>query len=370
MRILFLSGTAVGGSAMSTRELAQRMAARGHEVDVLLRVETAPRRWMLQHRLVNLAVRLPRLLAQPVWRVAGLVGGGRQLVNESPIRLWSTILPENSLRKFLRDQPPDVVVAASVGRMAWRSIRKELSAAGIASVLYLREEAAIGHLDISNAPPELLLTNAATLSERAAAIGFRAHFVPSVVSLDAIRVDTSREVVLFINPVEISGREVAVALARECPEMRFAFVESWTLKPEERRWLEDALKGLENVELRPRTDDPSELYGDAAALLAPYLTNGRPRVVLEAQANGVPVLGSSLDALVEAIGPGGLTVDADAPIAEWASALRYLLGPTNYDGFVSAARTYSERSEVDPETIVGEFERLLLELVATRKGSS
>ncbi|MBJ7382526.1 MAG: hypothetical protein JHC66_08060, partial [Acidimicrobiia bacterium] len=63
---------------MSTRELAERMAARGHEVDVLLRVETAPRRWMLQHRLVNLAVRLPRLLAQPVWSIAGLIGGHRR----------------------------------------------------------------------------------------------------------------------------------------------------------------------------------------------------------------------------------------------------------------------------------------------------
>ncbi|MBJ7281715.1 MAG: glycosyltransferase, partial [Acidimicrobiia bacterium] len=255
-------------------------------------------------------------------------------------------------------------------RMAWRSIREELSAADIASVLYLREEAAIGHLDISNAPPDLLLANAATLTERAAAIGFSAQFVPSVVSLDGIRVDTTREVVLFINPVEISGRGVAVALARECPETRFAFLESWPLKPEERRWLADTLVGLANVELRPRTDDPNELYGDAAVLLAPYLTNGRPRVVLEAQANGVPVLGSSLDALVEAIGPGGLTVDADAPIAEWATALRYLLSPTNYDGFVAAARTYSERSEVDPEMIVGEFETLLLELMTTRGGAS
>lgn len=355
---------------MSTIELAQRVAARGHEVDVLLRVETAPRRWMLQHRLVNLAVRLPRLLAQPVWSVAGVIGRRRQLVSESPVRVWSTILPENSLRKFLRDQSPDVVVAASIGRMAWRSIKEDLSDAEIASVLYLREETAIGHLDISNAPPDLLLTNAAALSERAAAIGFSAHFVPSVVSLDEIRVDTTREVVLFINPVEISGRAVAVALARECPEIRFAFVESWPLKPEERRWLTDALIGLENVELRPRTDDPNELYGDAAVLLAPYLSNGRPRVVLEAQANGVPVLGSSLDALVEAIGPGGLTVDADAPIAEWATALRSLLSPTNYDEFVSSARTYSERSEVDPESIVGEFERLLLELVAKEEDGS
>jgi len=370
MRILFLSGTAVGGSAMSTRELAERMATRGHEVDVLLRVETSPRRWMLQHRLVNLAVRLPRLLARPVWSIAGLIGGRRRLVDESPVRVWSTILPENSLRIFLRQGAPDVVVAASLGRMAWRSIRAELSTAGIASVLYLREESAIGHLDISDAPPDLLLTNAAALSERAAAIGFRAHFVPSVVSLDGIRVNTTREVVLFINPVEISGRAVAVALARECPEIRFAFVESWPLSEEERQWLEKACLGLTNIELRPRTDDPNELYGDAAVLLAPYLTNGRPRVVLEAQANGVPVLASSVEALVEAVGPGGLSVDVDAPVAEWASALHSLLSPDKYSEFVAAARTFSDRTEVDPEIIVGEFERLLKELVATRSGAS
>jgi len=370
MRILFLSGTAVGGSAMSTRELAAGMGARGHEVEVLLRVETAPRRWMLQHRLVNKAVRLPKVFAQPVWRVAGLIGRGRRLVEDGAVRVWSTILPENSMQKFLRSQTWDVVVVASIGRMAWRSIREDLRAAGIASVLYLREESAIGHLDISNAPPDLLLANAATLKERANALGFDAHFLPSVVSLDRIRVETTREVVLFINPVEISGREVAVALARECPEIRFAFVESWPLEQEERKWLEDACEGLANVELRPRTDDPKSLYGDAAVLLAPYLTNGRPRVVLEAEANGIPVLGSSVEALVEAIGPGGLCVDADAPVADWVTALRYLLGAAVYDGFVVTARTYSERSEVNPEVIVGEFEKLLVELVSTREGNN
>ena len=370
MRILFLSGTAVGGSAMSTRELAKRMGARGHDVEVLMRVETAPRRWMLQHRLVNLAVKLPRLLAQPVWRIAGLIGRRRQLVDDGPVREWSTILPENSLRQFLGRQALDVAVVSSIDRMAWRSIRQELRSAEVASVLYLREETAIGHLDISNAPPDLLLSNAEILKKRADAIGFNAYFVPSVVSLDAVQVETTRAVVLFINPVEISGRAVAVGLARECPEIRFAFVESWPLSEEERKWLENACLGLTNVELRSRTDDPKQLYGDAAVLLAPYLTNGRPRVVLEAQSNGVPVLGSSVEALAEAIGPGGLCIDADAPMTLWVGALRDLLSAAKYDDFVKAARTYSQRAEVNPETIVGEFERLLIDLVSGQEGSS
>ncbi|MFM8972897.1 MAG: hypothetical protein ACKOOG_09720, partial [Actinomycetota bacterium] len=159
MRILFVSGTAVGGSATSTRELATALAARGHEVALLARVATAPRRWMVQHRLVNSAHSHPRL-AGPLGAVAGRIGRRARLVRTEPFREYSTILVENSLPGLLPDLAPDVVVAASIGRMAWRSVRVDLHAAGIPSVLYMREESAIGHLAISEAPPDLLLANA------------------------------------------------------------------------------------------------------------------------------------------------------------------------------------------------------------------
>src|SRR5207244_11535542 len=96
---------------------------------------------------------------------------------------------------------------------------------------------------------------------------------------------------------------------------------------------------------------------------APYLTNGRPRVVLEAQANGIPVLASNLPAVVEAVGPGGVTVEAEAPIAEWVDALNRLLEPATYDALTAAALAHAHRPEVDTEQIVTRFEDALAHLV-------
>jgi len=366
MRILFVSGTAVGGSASSTRELATALAARGHDVGLLARVATAPRRWMLQHRLVNASVsREGSFLGAAAERAAARIGRRARLVRTDPFREWSTILVENSLGPVRAAFAPEVVVASSIGRMAWRSVRAELAAAGIPSVLYLREESAIGHLAISDAPPDLLLANAHQHDAAARAAGFEAHVVPSVVDLSRARVESTREVVLFVNPVEVSGRELAVGVARACPDLRFAFVESWPLSEEERRWLDAALAGLANVERRPRVDDLRRLYGDARVLLVPYRTNGRPRVVLEAQANGIPVLATDLPALTEAVGPGGVAVPSDAGPGEWARALRDLLEPDRYEDLSVAARAYAGRAEVDPDVIVGRFAELVGALVGT-----
>lgn len=370
MRILFVSGTAVGGSASSTRELAAALASRGHTVGVLARVATAPRRWMLQHRLVNAAERTAGTpLAGPFRFAAGRIGRRAVPVRDAPFREWSTILVENSLGAVLAEFRPEVVVASSIGRMAWRSVRHDLAARGIPSVLYLREESAIGHLAVSDAPPDLLLANAHVHEAAAAAVGHTAHVVPSVVDVERARVASTREVILFVNPVEISGREVAVGVARACPDLRFAFAESWPLSAEERAWLDRACAATPNIERRARVDDLRLLYGDARVLLAPYRTNGRPRVVLEAQVNGIPVVATDLPALREAVGPGGVTVDAQAGPGEWAEQLRAVLDPERYAALEVAARDHAARAEVDTATIVGRFETLIRALVAPAAGA-
>ncbi|MFM7270464.1 MAG: glycosyltransferase [Actinomycetes bacterium] len=363
MRILFVSGTAVGGSASSTRELAAALAARGHDVAVLARVATAPRRWMLHHRLVNAAHSHPRLHSALV-AAAGRIGRRVRLVQTESFTEYASIVVENSFPPLLSAFGPDVVVASSIGRMAWRSVRADLAVAGIPSVLYLREESAIGHLTISAAPPDLLLANAHVHEDAARRAGFVAHVVPSVVAISRALVESTREVVLFVNPVEVSGRDLAVGIARACPDFRFAFVESWPLSADERAWLDNACAGLGNVERRPRVDDLRRLYGDARVLLAPYRTNGRPRVVLEAQANGIPVLATDLPALTEAVGPGGLVVAAAAGPGVWAARLRELLEPDHYEALSAAARTHAAREDVDPEAIVTRFEALMRSLVS------
>jgi glycosyltransferase involved in cell wall biosynthesis len=274
-------------------------------------------------------------------------------------------VPENSTGRLLRDFRPDVVVASSIGRVAWRRIRTQLAAHRIPSVLYIREESALGHLTISDAPPDLLLTNAHTYAERTAVLGHPALVVPSVVTVDRYLVESTRERVLFVNPVPSYGLEAALALAAARPDVAFAFVEWWKLDDDARAEMDRRLAALPNVVLRPATPDPGRVYADARVLLAPFLLDGRPRVVLEAQANGIPVLASDLPALRETVGPGGRFVAADAPAAAWADALGDIIDdPERYRQACEAARAHAQREEVDPDAIVTRFERALAELVS------
>ncbi len=367
MRILFVSGTSIGGSAHSTRELADRLVEHGHHVAVLFRIEGAPRTRQLHKRAINLVVKLGRSpLARPVDAVAAMLSRRPRRADEAvPYEVWQTSIPENSLRSVLRSFGPDVVVASSIGRVAWRRIRAELAELGIPSVLYLREQSALGHLTISEAPPDLLMANAHTYVERAASLGHAALMVPSVVSVDRYLVKSTRERVLFVNPVDSYGLETALALAAARPDVGFAFVEWWELDDVQRRALEEQLARLPNVVLRPATTDPGAVYADARVLLAPFLLDGRPRVVLEAQANGIPVLASDLPALRETVGTDGHFVGAEAPVAEWAAALGDLIDdPVRYQAASDAARAHAHREEVDPDVIVSRFERALADLVA------
>lgn len=368
MRILFVSGTAIGGSAHSTRELAERLTAHGHDVAILFRVE-GPRVRALHKRAVNLVTKLGSSpLAPRVDRIASMIGRTPTRDRGSvTYEVWESVVIENSLRTVMRSFGPDVVVASSLGRVAWKRIRLILQSLGIPSVLYIREENALGHLSISHAPPDLLLTNAHTYADRAAQLGTPAVMIPSVVTVDRYLVTSTRERVLFVNPVPSYGLETALDLAAARPDVLFAFVEWWKLEDEERAALNERLAAkLPNVLLRPATDDPGTVYADARVLLAPFLLDGRPRVILEAQANGIPVLARDLPALRETVGSGGRLVRSDASIEEWATALGAIIDdPDRYREACDAARAYAQREEVDPGVIVTRFERALADLVAS-----
>jgi len=373
MRILFVSGTPIGGSAHSTRELAARLAEHGNDVAILFRVER-PRVRALHKRLVNLATKLGRsMLARPVDRTAAMISRKPRRSRESVgYEVWESAVIENSIASVIRTFAPDVVVASSLGRVAWRRIRLLLADLGIPSVLYIREEAALGHLVISKAPPDLLLANSHTYAEEATKLGYPAQMFPSVVTVDNYLVKSTRERVLFVNPVPSYGLEAALDLAASRPDVLFAFVEWWKLEPDERAALNQRLaKRLPNVELRPATSDPGAIYADARVLLAPFLLDGRPRVVLEAQANGIPVLARDLPALRETVGTGGRLVRGDASAEEWATALGELIDdPVKYQEACDAALAYAARDEVDPAVIVSRFEHALAELVTEFRNPS
>ncbi len=108
MRILFVSGTSIGGSAHSTRELADRLVEHGHHVAILFRVEDASRTRHIHKRAINLVVKLePSPLARPVDAAAAVLARRphRSAENVS-YEVWQTQILENSLPRVLKTFGP------------------------------------------------------------------------------------------------------------------------------------------------------------------------------------------------------------------------------------------------------------------------
>jgi glycosyltransferase involved in cell wall biosynthesis len=95
----------------------------------------------------------------------------------------------------------------------------------------------------------------------------------------------------------------------------------------------------------------------------PYRVDNRPRVITEAQSNGIPVVAADVPALREAIGEGGAVVPTD-DIDAWVSELRSLWNDQErYDSLADAALAHSQRPEIDPAAVAHEFELLIERLL-------
>jgi glycosyltransferase involved in cell wall biosynthesis len=367
VKVVFVSGVSVGGSARSTRELAGALARRGHDVTVVLGRPRPAWADRVFQRGVNAWVKLePGPASVPVLAALRWVGHGSSPVVDdtsgADVRL--AYVPENAYLEFL-DPRPDAVVVSSTWRAPWRWIRADLDRRAIPSVLYVREDHALGHLTVSDAPPDVLVANAEAHATRLAAAGHEAVVLPSVIDRTASAVESTRRTVLLVNPVPEYRVDLVDALAQARPDIPFVLQESWPLEPEARAEVDRVVGARGNVEFRPRVDDPTDLYRDARVLFAPY-PSGRPRVVPEAQHNGIPVLAAAQPALAEAVGEGGALVDLDAPASVWLDALTALWDDdAHYADLSHRAREHDRRPELDPDHIVERFEALLAGAAAT-----
>ncbi len=174
--------------------------------------------------------------------------------------------------------------------------------------------------------------------------------------------------ILLVNPIPLLGGDRLFPVAAARPDLRFAVQESGLLSSTEREAVHRWASGHANVEVRPFTSEPAAMFRDARLLLVPHRVDNRPRVVLEAQTNGIPVIASDYPGLVESVGPGGLIVaDTDDP-APWVEAVTTALEPDTYSRLVAAASEHAQRDEVDPEVIVDRFEALVSELIRRSPG--
>ncbi len=365
LKFLFVSNDTRGGSSVSQRQLARRLTERGHEVEILAATVESRLARPLYDQQVDLSTKLRNSPLRPALLALQRPMGRRIRRIDTPDHpTWLCAIPENGFRSIRRRFEPDVVVAASIDRVSWRRLRAQLRTAGIPSVLYLREASAKGHLTVTGAAPDLLLANAESLALEARAAGYECTVVPSIVELDRSRTETTRTKVVLVNPIEMLGGDRVWGLARARPDIPFVLRESNMMSEAEIDAVTRPLADHPNVTLLPYTTDPAELYLEARVLLVPHRVDNRPRVVLEAQANGIPVLATEFPGLIEAVGAGGSLVPNDAPADAWVQALGAIWDDDDrYAMLVRTAREHANRDEVSPDRILDRFESLVATLM-------
>ncbi len=365
LKYLFVSNDTRGGSSVSQRQLARRLAERGHTVEILAATVESRVARPLYDRQVDLSTRLRTSSLRPALLALQRPLGRRIRRIATPDHpTWVCAIPENGFRSLRRRFEPDVVVAASIDRVSWRRLRAQLQAASIPSVLYLRESAAKGHLTVTGAPPDLLLANAESLAREARSAGFACTVVPSIVELDRSRTETTRTKVVLVNPIEMLGGDRVWAIARARPDIPFVLRESNIMSESDHAQIDRELPRHPNVVVEPFTTDPSEIYRDARILLVPHRVDNRPRVILEAQSNGIPIVATDFPGLVEAVGAGGVVVSNGAADDAWVEAVSTLWDDERrYEELVQAAVGHASRDEVVPDRILDRFETLVERLL-------
>jgi glycosyltransferase involved in cell wall biosynthesis len=356
MRILFSCRhylPRIGGLQLSVHQLALRLIARGHDVSLLTTTD---------------AYQDPRF--RTVAQLAAVVDKEPALVEDDSFDYpcWRCHEPVRGPRAAVARSKADVVVAHVGGRATFGLTRGVMRAARqCPSALYFRDVTGVEILD-RKMQPTAVLTNAQRITDLVATKGWDAPTIPSIVETDEYLTDSSRKVVLYINPrSQRKGVDIAWALAAARPDVPFVFLEAWRFTPQIRAELEERAAPLGNVEIRAAVRDLDRIYADARVLFAPY-EDSRPRVVAEAQANGIPVLGARVPGLVEAVGPGGVLVDFDAPVDEWVSALASLWDDdAQYEQVSEAARTHSQRDDMRPDLLAERFEEEMERVVEAYK---
>ena len=132
------------------------------------------------------------------------------------------------------------------------------------------------------------------------------------------------------------------------PHRRFLFVEAWNMRGDERAALDREVSRRPNVNFQPRSPGLASVYRSTALLLVPsQCPEAFSRVVLEACANGIPVLASRTGGLPEAMGESGVLLDARDPAGRWADAIEGILTDQARQRHLDAtARLNAQRAEL------------------------
>ncbi len=308
MRILLAHNStyfpALGGGDKSNRLLMEGLAARGHSVRVVTRVEAfGP----AAHE---------RLKDELASRGISAVGRGDESLSYTLGGVEVRALTANPhLRAFFQSQidefDPEIIITSTddpgqiLFDLAVRAPR--------ARVVHLVRAT----IAVPFGPDSAMVSASKTEGlKRADAVVGVSHYVAGYVrewsGLDAVHVPISllepdtefpllgrfeNPYVAMVNPCAVKGISIFTALAEAMPEVKFAAIPTWGTQEAE----VEAMSRLPNITLLPRVDNIDRLLEKTRVMLVPSVwAEARSRIVLEAMSRGIPVMASDVGGLHEA----------------------------------------------------------------------
>jgi glycosyltransferase involved in cell wall biosynthesis len=164
----------------------------------------------------------------------------------------------------------------------------------------------------------------------------------------------SGECISMVNPITEKGGEIFFEIARRMKNVNFLVLEGWKNVKHENH--------PSNITVLGRASKIEELYKRTKILLVPsIIEDAFPTVIPLAQACGIPVVGSNLGGIPEAIGENGLIVEDPYNIESWVKAInRLLLNPDLYKSISEATRKGA--LDYTPDKLMARVKQIISEL--------
>jgi glycosyltransferase involved in cell wall biosynthesis len=237
-----------------------------------------------------------------------------------PVTLASEAMFSDVVDKTIAELRPDIVLS----QLDWScEILAAAKRYGCRTALYV--------LDVDNAEnfraleagvDVILAVSEFVRRELRRRFAIQSHVLYPLLDLGLYRSARREEFVTMINPVAVKGAEIALSLAASLPDQQFLFVDGWGTSPA----LLERIEHLPNVTYMPKQLDMRTVYSRTRILLVPsQWQEAFGRVVLEAQASGIPVVASRTGGLPEAVGDGGILIDDYTDPDRWLTVLQELL---------------------------------------------
>lgn len=312
----FILQDAASGAAQSIRTMLEQLAARGASCHALTAccfdVPPGPR---LGEVLQAQGLRPTGLIKEvnlPVWQ--GLLKGVEYNAIQFSSQTRNQFSPSEEItyrdmvRIWLKQNQPDVVITYG-GLLLDIEVQRCVKAAGALLVFYLANPSYARPETFSRV--DLILTNSeATSAHYRRTMNLESRSAGLFVDPGrALAAKREPQFVTFINPMPEKGVTLFLKLveraAIEAPDMQFLVIES-------RGRLAEALQKtgnaalLERIRLLPKQDNIAAVYAVTKVLLMPsFWFEAAGRILIEANANGIPVLAADGGGIPETLGDAG-----------------------------------------------------------------